>query len=71
MSPAGARRHRLVKVKGLAELQPDLDGTWTTRITRKYVAGPEGEVLARRRSSMARILSVLRPAHPIAFGLHA
>ena len=62
MSAAGARRNRQAKAKGRAELRPDQDGYWTTKITTKYVSGAEGEALAQRRASMPRVVIILRAA---------
>lgn len=64
--PAGARRTRRVTAKGLVELRPDTDDDWTARITRKYVSGAEGEALARRRGSVARVVILLRPTRLVA-----
>jgi PPOX class probable F420-dependent enzyme len=60
VSAAGTRRNRQVKAKGRAELHPDQNGYWTTKITTKYVAGTEGQALAQRRASMPRVVIVLR-----------
>ena len=62
VSAAGARRNRQVKARGRAELHPDQNGYWTTKITTKYVAGAEGEAFAQRRASMPRVVIVLRAA---------
>ena len=65
---AGHRPNRQVKAYGLAHLAPDDEGYWTRRITRKYLAGPEGEERAAYRAAMQRIVIVLRPSRLIAVG---
>lgn len=56
-----SRRHRQVRARGLAQVSVDQDGTWTRRITRKYLRGPDGELVVERRAAMPRLLIALRP----------
>jgi nitroimidazol reductase NimA-like FMN-containing flavoprotein (pyridoxamine 5'-phosphate oxidase superfamily) len=65
---AGHRPNRQLKAYGLADLLPDKEGYWTQRITRKYLAGPDGEERAAYRATMPRIAIVLRPTRLLALG---
>ncbi len=65
---AGVRPNRQVKARGLAELSRDEAGYWTERITKKYVPGAEGEMLAAKRAAMPRILITLRPDRLVRIG---
>jgi len=42
----GVRANRQVGGRGVAEIRRDVGGTWTRRITLKYVTGPDGEARA-------------------------
>jgi nitroimidazol reductase NimA-like FMN-containing flavoprotein (pyridoxamine 5'-phosphate oxidase superfamily) len=68
VSVAGLRRNRQVKGRGRAELFADEGGTWTRRITHKYIAGAEGEALAQCRAAQPRIVIRLSPERLIAIG---
>lgn len=63
-----SRVNRRVRGRGEAELFPDEDGSWTRRITLKYVGGPEGEAAAARRAAMPRVVIRLRPLQLTAQG---
>ena len=64
----GVRPNRQVKGSGLAELIADDGGSWTRRITLRYVPGPEGVERAALRAAMPRALIRLRPRRLIALG---
>lgn len=57
----GVRANCQVGGRGIAELRPDVGGTWTRRITLKYVTGSDGEARAAMRSAQERIVIVLKP----------
>ncbi len=67
-SARGVRLNRRVKGQGNAELFPDDGGTWTRRITLKYIRGAEGEAAAARRAAMPRVVIRLRPPRITAQG---
>jgi hypothetical protein len=62
----GQRPNRQVRAIGDAELFPDDRGTWTRRITGKYLAGPAGGEHAARRAADPRLVIRLRPRRLIA-----
>ena len=62
----GHRPNRRFRAQGRAELARDKDGTWTRRITQKYLPGDEAA--ADRRSSMPRVVITLRPERLVAQG---
>jgi PPOX class probable F420-dependent enzyme len=64
----GHRPNRRIRAQGEAELAPDDGGTWTRRITLKYVRGEEGERAAERRAPMARVVIRLLPVRLLAQG---
>lgn len=65
----GHRRNRQVKAKGTVRLLDD-DGTWTRRITLKYVSGPGGERTAEARAQMPRLVIELRPDRLVGLAAH-
>jgi nitroimidazol reductase NimA-like FMN-containing flavoprotein (pyridoxamine 5'-phosphate oxidase superfamily) len=67
-SGKGYRSNRQVKGKGTARLFKD-DGSWTRRITLKYLTGPEAERMADTRVAMPRLVIELPPDN--LFGLAA
>ena len=56
----GYRPNRQVKAKGRVRLFP-VDGSWTKRITLKYLSGPEAARTADARASVPRLVMELRP----------
>lgn len=68
-SGEGYRPNRQVKAKGRVRLYED-DGTWTRRITMKYVSGPQGDVTADGRASMPRLVIELRPDKLVGLAAH-
>lgn len=60
-SADGERRYARVRAAGPAELTADPDGSWTRRITLRYMSGPAGARLAERRARDERVLITLRP----------
>lgn len=61
----GERPNRQVRAVGEAELFPDADGTWTRRITEKYVHGP-GASRSAARAVDARVVIRIRPSRLVA-----
>ena len=68
-SGVGHRPNRQVKARAAVRLFED-DGSWTRRITAKYVSGPEGERTAAERASMPRLVIELRPSRVIGLAAH-
>lgn len=68
-SDEGYRPNRQVKAKGKVRLYDD-DGTWTRRITKKYVSGPQGERTADERASMPRLVIELRAEQLVGLAAH-
>lgn len=64
----GVRPNRQVRAYGYAQVMPDRAGEWTKRVTRKYIAGPDGEERAAMRAAMPRVVIVLRPERVVAIG---
>ena len=58
----GQRPNRQVRATGTAELFPDDGGTWTRKITEKYVRGAGGAA----RAADERVVFCLRPARLVA-----
>ncbi len=58
----GTRLYRRAKASGRATLVTDPTGTWTRRITLKYIPSPEGDALASARASEPRVLIRVSPA---------
>ena len=58
----GQRPNRQVRAVGTAELFPDDQGTWTSRITEKYLRGPG----AASRTVDERVVICLRPTKLVA-----
>lgn len=68
-SGEGYRSNRQVKGKGTVRLIRD-DGSWTRRITLKYVSGPQAEGMADARAAMPRLVIELRPDNLVGFAAH-
>lgn len=64
----GVRPNRQVKGQGTAETFPDQDGYWTSRITLKYIQGPDAELRAEQRASKPRIVIRLVPRKLVRIG---
>ena len=64
----GQRPNRQVRAVGNAELFPDQQGTWTIRITEKYLRGPGAAASAASRAADQRVVIRLRPAKLVAVG---
>ena len=62
----GQRPNRQVRAVGDAELFPDADGHWTSRITDKYVHGPAAPEHIAARAADDRIVIRLRPTRIVA-----
>jgi PPOX class probable F420-dependent enzyme len=65
----GHRPNRQIKAKAAVRLFED-DGSWTRRITAKYVSGPEGERTAAERASKPGLVIELRPSRIIGLAAH-
>jgi nitroimidazol reductase NimA-like FMN-containing flavoprotein (pyridoxamine 5'-phosphate oxidase superfamily) len=59
----GQRPNRQVRAVGNAEVFPDVHGSWTVRISRKYVRGPGADASAVARAADERIVICLRPTN--------
>ncbi len=57
----GQRPNRQVRAIGEAELFPDDRGSWTRRITEKYLVGPTGAGRAAQRAGDPRLVIRLAP----------
>lgn len=62
----GQRPNRQVRATGEAEVFPDRDGAWTSRITAKYVRGPGAAASIASRVADDRVVVRLRPARVVA-----
>lgn len=62
----GQRPNHQVRAIGEAEVFPDSDGQWTTRITEKYVRGPGAPASIAARAADPRVVVRLRPARIVA-----
>jgi hypothetical protein len=62
----GQRPNRQVGAIGIAELSPDHDGRWTTRISDKYVRGPAALRDARGASGRSGVVIRLTPDRLVA-----
>jgi PPOX class probable F420-dependent enzyme len=62
----GQRPNRQVQAIGIAELSPDHDGRWTTRITDKYVRGPAACAMRAARVADQRVVIRLKPDRLVA-----
>jgi hypothetical protein len=63
----GQRPNRQVRAIGTAELFADEDGSWTRRITGKYVTGPGAAEHAAHRAADQRLVIRLRPSTLVGF----
>jgi nitroimidazol reductase NimA-like FMN-containing flavoprotein (pyridoxamine 5'-phosphate oxidase superfamily) len=63
---SGQRPNRQVRAIGTAQLFPDDNAAWTTRITQKYVQGPAAAASIASRAADARIAICLRPTRLVA-----
>ncbi len=68
-SGKGYRSNRQVKAKGAVRLFKD-DGSWTRRITLKYLSGPEAERMADARAAMLRLVIELRTDDLVGLAAH-
>lgn len=62
----GQRPNRQVRAIGNAELAPDHEAKWTTRITEKYVRGAGAVATVAARAAEERIVVRLRPIRLVA-----
>ncbi len=62
----GQRPNRQVRAVGSAELLPDREATWTTRITEKYVRGPATAHRIDTRAADQRVAIRLLPGRLVA-----
>ncbi|HEY2654883.1 MAG TPA: pyridoxamine 5'-phosphate oxidase family protein, partial [Solirubrobacteraceae bacterium] len=62
----GQRPNRQVRAVGCAELYPDRCGSWTARITEKYVRGLGASAMRASRVADQRVVISLRPDRLIA-----
>jgi nitroimidazol reductase NimA-like FMN-containing flavoprotein (pyridoxamine 5'-phosphate oxidase superfamily) len=62
----GQKPNRQVRAVGKAELFPDGDTVWTTRITEKYLHGPAAAASIASRAADERIVICLRPMKLVA-----
>lgn len=62
----GHRPNRQVRAIGNAELFPDHDASWTTRITKKYLKGPGAAASIASRAADERVVIRLRPTNLVA-----
>jgi nitroimidazol reductase NimA-like FMN-containing flavoprotein (pyridoxamine 5'-phosphate oxidase superfamily) len=62
----GQRPNRQVRAIGEAELFPDRDGQWTSRITDKYLRGPGAAASIASRAADERVVVRLRPTGIVA-----
>jgi PPOX class probable F420-dependent enzyme len=61
----GERPNRSVRATGPAEVFTDVDGTWTRRITEKYIRGPAQEATVAQRAEQERVVIRLQPVRLI------
>jgi PPOX class probable F420-dependent enzyme len=61
----GDRPNRSVRATGPAEVFADTDGTWTQRITEKYIRGPGRSDRVAQRSGQDRVVIRLQPVRLI------
>ncbi len=62
----GERPNRQVRAVGNVALFADADGTWTRRVTRKYVRGPAAAAREDRRAADPRVVIRLAPVKLVA-----
>ena len=62
----GQRPNQQVRAIGVAELLPDRDAKWTSRITKKYVRGPAATAAVANRAADDRVVICLRPTSLVA-----
>jgi hypothetical protein len=62
----GERPNRQVRLVGDVGLSDDFDGSWTRRITGRYLRGPSAELVAVRRAAGRRVVIELRPRSVVA-----
>ena len=62
----GERPNRQVRAVGEAELFPDPGGTWTRRVTEKYVRGPGAASRRAARAADERVVIRIRPSRLVA-----
>jgi nitroimidazol reductase NimA-like FMN-containing flavoprotein (pyridoxamine 5'-phosphate oxidase superfamily) len=63
---SGQRLNRQVRVIGRAEIEPDVGGAVTRRITLRYLRGPGASAQAERRAKMPRVVIRIRPTSWVA-----
>jgi nitroimidazol reductase NimA-like FMN-containing flavoprotein (pyridoxamine 5'-phosphate oxidase superfamily) len=59
----GYRPFRQIMVQGYAQVQPDLDGKWASKLIRKYITGQAGEVRVKLEAGKPHVVIALRPEH--------
>lgn len=57
----GQKPNRQARAIGTADMFPDEDAAWTTRVTKKYLRGPGSAISVASRAADERIVICLRP----------
>jgi nitroimidazol reductase NimA-like FMN-containing flavoprotein (pyridoxamine 5'-phosphate oxidase superfamily) len=57
----GSRPYRQIIVRGYAQMQPDTDELWASKLILKYITGPAGALRAQQSAGKPLAVIALRP----------